>query len=233
MTASWTQDDIAALVDGSLEGPAAERVRAALAADPGAAAVAARLTEERALLRAAFAAPLAEPVPPALAQTILTTPGRVIAFPARPARSWRPVALAASAALAVGLGLGLGFGGPGAGPLVAVGPVDARSALHATLETRPSGAAGSVRPMSSFRDATGRICREFEVDGTIQGLACRDAAGWQVTTLIAGPATTPPDGFAPASGDPADPLSAVLDALGAGPPLPPDAEAALLARGWR
>lgn len=82
----------------------------------------------------------------------------------------------------------------------------------------------------------GVYCRRFampEGAGTVQGLACREPAGWRLRLAVA----RNPEGrsFQPAGAD--DPVIAeVLERLGAGPAL--DAateatEAAARRRGWR
>ena len=96
-----------------------------------------------------------------------------------------------------------------------------------------------ITPMLTFRDGNARVCREFETPGRGGeleiGIACRSAAGaWGVEIVVTAPAPMPgAQGYVPASGPGADALDAMLGALGAGPPLDPQAEAALLARRWR
>jgi hypothetical protein len=252
MSTTFTDAEIAAFMAGRLTGRDADRIAAALESDPAAQAAAERLAlpepETDRLLREAFAAPLAEPVPAPLAAAVLGASGKVATL-RRPATGgpgqsgrggWVPAALAASLALAVGLGTGFGLRAPA--PAVAalsVGAADA--AVAAALGTARSGtAAGTLRPTATFLDATGRPCREFDTldaTGTVtgSGVACRGAeAGWHVLMLAAAVEPGAPSaGFAPASGDAADPLPGFLDALGAGAALSPDAEAALIARGWR
>jgi hypothetical protein len=81
----------------------------------------------------------------------------------------------------------------------------------------------------------GRVCREFETGDAAAGLACRGAQGDWTVVVMATPLQTEAatDGYAPASGVFADALSAALDAMGAGPALGAQDEAAAIAGGWR
>lgn len=252
MPGKVTKDMIAAYVDGALPPQEAAEVAAAIAADPDALAEEARLRRLNALLTAAFAAPMSEGVPPAIAAALAGAaapqPGeaegaRVIPFPAARIRAaWRPAALAASVAAAVALGLGwLATGGDRA-PALAVGPVAAASTLHAALETQPSGTRGpgGIEVVATFRDGTGRACREFEqpidaVRALAVGLACRAAEGrWQVEAVAAVPvAGGDPGGYVPAAGPALDGITAVLEAFGAGPALGAEEERRLIGAEWK
>lgn len=237
MSMHWTEDDIAAWVDGELEPEAARRIGAIVVSDPEARVAAQRVEATNRALRAAFADTLAAPVPAALTAAVLAEPGKV-AMLTRPARRvvWGPAALAASVALAVGVGLGAlvpGSGGP-AGVAVAVGP--AGPLVAAALEGSPGGAEapGGLRPLASFRIADGRICREFETAEAAVGLACRGEAGWTVALMAAPPEPAAArGGYVTAGAVFADAVGAALDALDAGPALSPDEEAAAIAAGWR
>lgn len=243
MPRSWTPEDIAALIDGSLTGAEAEAVARAIDTDPDARAEAERLRRLNALLRTAYETPAGAPVPAPIAAALFGGEGRVA--PLRRRRIWLPAAAAAAVALAVGLGLYVRLGGPGMGSGgaldIALGEVPAGGALHLALESLPSGEAapGGVRPMLTFLNRAGRPCREFEIDGTEHdpatlGVACRTEAGrWQVEAVAAAPEARPAmDGYAPAAGLATDRVSEALDALGAGPALKPDEEAALMRSGW-
>lgn len=257
MNGKWTEDEIAAFMAGRLDGADAERIALALEDDPAAQAAAERLETAApphpadAMLRAAFAAPMAEPAPARLAAAVLAEPGKVASLPrrgggARP-MTWAPAAMAACLALALGFGAGFSLRGPADAPqtLAAAAPLSVGAASGAALaafETAASGAEGAgLRLAASFRDGAGRPCREFEALGAdglpaAAGVACREGEGWRVLAMAAvaaGPAAPGGDGYAPAGGDGADTLGAMLDALGAGPALSPEEEAALIAGGWR
>lgn len=93
--------------------------------------------------------------------------------------------------------------------------------------------------MLTFKDAQGRYCREFEVNGDLPselefGIACRtEEEAWHVEIIVTAPqAKRGEDGFVPASGPGADALEAMLDALGAGLPLSPNNELQAIQGGW-
>lgn len=242
-----TETEIAAWLDGELAPEDRARVGRLIETDPEARALAERLSRNDALLREAFAAPLQEPVPQRLASALRDPPaepeGRVVRLADRRRTVWRPAAMAAGLALVVGFGAGaalnLGGGVETVGGL-AVGA--ASDPIAAALETARSGEAlADVRPLASFETDAQGVCREFETLGpggapAGQGLACRNAEhGWRVLVAadIGPEAAAEPDGaFAPAGGAATDATSSVLDALGAGPALTPEAERAAIERGW-
>ena len=244
MTPTWSEERIAALIDGAIEDEAeAAALRRVLETDPEARAYAERLRGSNALLREAFEVPAEEPMPAAIEAALFGEPGKVAVL--RPRRafgpSWLPAAVAASVALVVGLGIGGLIERPMQPVIAALGNAPLDGPLHAALEALPSGTVSDagVQPMLSFFDGAGRACREFEVLGELPeelefGIACRGETGhWHVEIVVAAPEVEPgPEGYAPASGPGGDALDAMLDALGAGPALPPDEEAALRERGW-
>ncbi len=246
MTEPWTEDDIAAFVDGALEGAERDRVARLIECDPAARAAAERIREANALLRDAFAAPLSEPTPAAMAALFDET-GVVRPFTPRPAprASWAPAALAAGVALVVGsVGGALLAPRPGAPTperaTLSVGP--APEALAAALYAAPSGTLqGGVRPIASFPVEGGGYCREFELQESAEaaptafGLACGMANGWRVVVAadIAGDAAGASGGFAPASGAAIDAASPILDDLGAGPALDVESERRAISARWK
>ena len=244
MARDWTEQEIAALVDGSLESEQdVETVQGVVDQDPEARAYAAQLRDSNALLREAFEIPAEEPTPAAIEAAIFGEPGKVeMLRPRRAARAWLPSAIAASVALAIGLGLGGYLAPQPPSVIAALGDAPLEGPLHAALEGLPSGSISEagVQPMLSFWDGSGRACREFEVIRELPeelefGIACRTPEDrWHVEIIVAAPVTEPgPQGFSLASGPGGSALDAMLDALGAGPALTPDAEADLLGAGWR
>ena len=99
MTRSWSEEKIAALVDGSLEDEAeAEALRQLLERDPEARAYADQLRRANALLRDAYEVPADEPTPAAIQAALLGAPGKVTTLTPRTRRSrWLPPAIAAGA----------------------------------------------------------------------------------------------------------------------------------------
>lgn len=263
MMVEWTEMEVAAFLDGELEGKEHDRIAHAIASDPGARALAERLRRVNDLLREAYGAALDEPVPQTMraairgyddiaaaadrdSDTDALSTGEIIAFPARGKlrSSWWPMAAAASLALVVGFGAGelLRDGADRQVAALAVGP--AAGAVAEALEHEPSGAARSgVRPVASFQTAEGAYCREFETEDaagmpSVFGLACRVGEnGWHVVSAMAiadGDTAVPGDElFAPASGAAMDAVAPLLDSLGAGPTLGPDEERDVIDRGWQ
>ena len=244
MSRDWTEERIAALVDGAIEDEQeAAALRTVLESNPEAKAYAERVERSNVLLRDAFEIPAEEPTPASIQAAIFGEEGKVAVLePRLSARAWMPAAIAASLALVIGLGVGSQFGDQRTPVIAALGEAPLEGPLHAALEDLPSGAISDagVQPMLSFWDGGGRACREFEVIGELPsqlefGIACRtDAGRWHVEIIVAAPETEPgSEGYAPAAGPGGNALDAMLDALEAGPTLKPDDEAGLLNRGWR
>lgn len=239
MSRDWTEDEIAALVDGSLEdGSRAAQLREILKSDPEAQAYAGRLRALNDALVQAFEAPIAEPVPTAIQSTI---DGPRAANRNERRQPWIQMAMAASIALVIGLGFDRYFGQSDPGGVTTVGLVPQESDLHLALETLASGSGteGGIFPILTFLDGAGRPCREFETtnqlaDELLMGVACRaDGDRWDVETIVTAPkGDSRSPGYAPASGPAADILNKVLDTLEAGPTLEPDVEAGLLKNRW-
>jgi hypothetical protein len=241
MTRDWTEEQIAAHVDGALDGPEDAAIRRAIETDPEARATADRLRALNRLLAEAFPLPAGE-IPNRIAAALAVEPDRVVPLARRRRPVWLPVSAAASVALAAGLGLGVMLAGSdGAGPPESATLADAGPALEEALEKLASGtlSEAGVRPLATFREASGRPCREFETGGDMpatSGIACRVPGGsWEVLAIVslpgAGPETS--DDYLPASGAQDLLLDGTLDSLGAGAPLPPGEEAALIRSGWR
>lgn len=243
MNQDWTHEQIAALVDGSIDDPQdVHRLEQILARDPAAQAYADQLRHSNTMVREAFAIPAGEKTPAAIEAAIFGEPGKVAMLqPRQHLKRWLPTSLAASLALAIGLGAGSYFDNDRPPTIAALGDAPAGGPLHTALESLPSGQLNEygVQPMLTFRDGTGRHCREFEVFQELPnalefGIACRSPAGtWHVEMVVAAPITEPgPNGYAPASGPGGKALDAMLEALDASPPVTPEQEADLLRRGW-
>jgi hypothetical protein len=123
---------------------------------------------------------------------------------------------------------------PGAGTgLALAGPAGIEGALE-TLRSGERGAAGDgeVEIIASFLTPEGEFCREFEFDGAearrLVSVACRHAEGWETRFAVQTPARDDAT-YAPAAS--LQTLDAYLAAIGAGPPLAPEEEAARLAQG--
>ncbi len=245
MTGDRIDDELLmAYADGELDGPEAARIEAALRDDPAIAERLSLFTGTRKALREAATIRRAEPMPEhVLARAraaIEAGQGEVdpnVVPLRRPERRtlFRPAAIAAAIALA-------GFlGGYLLSPDAADGPEGAlrvsildMPGLAEALERVPAGdrvdlGSGEIAVVASFRDADGTLCREFELDTadamTVVSVACRMEQGWDPRLAIVAEAD---DGtqYAPASS--LETLDAYLGAIGAGPPLSPEEEAAAL-----
>jgi hypothetical protein len=231
-----------AWLDGELDPSEADRVEAAVAADP---ALARRAAEHRAMqarLRAAFD-PIADaPLPGRLADAVPGGEQRVVSFADARARRdaraslpmWRQAA-AMAATLVVGIAVGnmvVPQGGsspiaPEAGRLVASAGLE--NALYAQLASAPAGDEGP-RIGLTFRDRQGSICRTFE-DQSAQGLACHEGGDWRIRALFQG-SDSPTGEYRMAAG--ADPrLLEIVDETIHGEPFDAARERDAQKRGWR
>ncbi len=186
MTAAIDPERLGAYVDGELGDAAARAIEEAMAASPELRRTVEALREASALARAAFNAPLREPVPERLLATIdAGFAARARGTPAtRPPRAsrWPRYAVAAAASFAV-VAIGLGGGYLAAdfriereiARLEALRETDravvARTVNDAlekqlsgtAVEWRnpDSGAHGTVIPVRTYRSESGKWCREY------------------------------------------------------------------------
>ncbi|MEO1315469.1 MAG: hypothetical protein AAFW01_02600, partial [Pseudomonadota bacterium] len=161
MTGEWTDEEIAAYVDGSIDDPAlAARLGKAIETDPALSRRVEEIKSANALLRRAFDDPMAEPIPTAIEAALMAEPGRVAVLPRRRAPFWAPAAMAASLALCLGLGGGLYLATehPATTGQIVLGASGTSDALAQALETLPTGTASpaGIRPILTFRDGAGR-----------------------------------------------------------------------------
>ena len=250
MTESTNRDDdaLSALIDGVLPSDEAAELRARLERDPALAARLAAMERANRAVRDAYRGVVDEPLPERVLDLLRapqTRASNVVDLDARRARralpAWLPQAAAAGIALAIGLGLGFGLGqrseqSPSAGLLASTGPVAPGSALHELLESVPSGEARALDGTTAearftFRTQGGDWCRELAVSSNAArnaAVACRRDGGWRVE--LVGIEAAAGEVYRPADGD--SPVREAVDALIDGEPLEPDAERALVERGW-
>ncbi len=146
-----------------------------------------------------------------------------------------PGAIAASVVFA-GLGFLIGQSAapaPAAGNTLAAG-APAPAALAALLDRLPSGEearldGAALGMVASFRDAQGRVCRDFSLAqpdaARLESVACRAPGGvWRIDYAALAPSDSA--AYTPAGAGSA--LDAYLAAIGAGQPLDAQAERALL-----
>jgi len=242
-------DTLMSLADGEITGPKAEALLAQIVTDKALAARYALFVETAQLAQQAMqdnpdaqvsealiarVRAMGEASAPPEASNVV--PLRTAPAPAAPPASrlrWQPMALAASLALAVGIGAGLLLSRGAETPLGA--PFS--TALSERLDSLPSGNAAQLSDgttltvVSSFTDAAGQFCREYEATTPERGgyvaVACRDDAGWQLQFAIAQAGEVGGDtGYTPASA--LEALDAFFTATGAGQPMTTDEERAFL-----
>ena len=265
----WPTDDVlVAYADGTLDADAAATVAKHLESDAEARAFVRALRDSADLARHAFDEALDAPASAKLVDTImkgtsahaapLPQATTVVPMPQRQ-RFAQPRAMAMAACLALLIG---GLGGFQIGQRtgvvtaseddVAVGLVKNGTALRQALESVASNepvslstsgdANAEMMIVATFRDATGRICRELEVTGgdaaggITAAVACRQADGdWLVEGAVrmAASPVAPDHDFTPAKGDKTSAIEGVLSAIGAKRALAPADEQKLLTNGWK
>lgn len=229
-----TDEILMAFADDELEAGQSREVEAALARDPRLQARLRVFTETRRVLRDAAAAPHPPADDAALIARIRAagTAPAVTSFPHAPSvpapanLNRRPLGAIAAAIAAAAIGLGLWqWGGPAPG---------LSEAQLAALDRLPSGESralpdgGSVVMIASFLMEGDAFCREYETrsgETATLMIACREGDGWSQRFAMT---MTEAEGYVPASGG-IEALDAFLAESGAGAPLAPEAEAALLA----
>lgn len=262
-----------AYADGMLEAEQRAAVEEYLASDAEAGRQVEAFRRSRTQAAAAFGKPMREPPPDRLIAAIMGAappqgqPASARVVELRPGRSTSDrtrrlvglSAMAASLALVAGLAgflAGRASAPSSASSLLALGRVPADNALARLLETRPSGssiafgespgsraAALSAQVVATFRDRSGRVCREIEVGAVgsadtpqMVGIACRGTAGeWLVegAVRVISAGTAPASSYKPSGASGSDALEGVLQGLGAGTALTTVDEQQLLSRGWR
>ncbi len=249
MSDRMDKETLAAFADGALEPEEAARVVMHLADCPEDQAYVDDLMALSEMLGRAYDAPMHEPVPDAIRQTVMgpaatpEAPSNVVAF--RPGR--QAVAGFLGGAIAAGLAAFLILSPSTSEPalFLAEGPVSDRSPAHTALTDLASGETQLLADgvelymLASFANPAGGYCREFEViqdqssDAEI-GLACKtpDADLWTVTVASALTVDQTAEVFVPASGADLAPITAYLDEIGAGEVLSREAEEQARQSGW-
>jgi hypothetical protein len=248
MTGEITEEMIMALADGELDGPEAEVVRDAIAANSTLRDQFDRYQESRQLLSSGFDGLLERPVPEDMRKLVLeqTAPGgAVVSLEAARARRGRlfgfdVLSQAAAAAVLLGAaalgGYQMGQNGPATDGLVLAGLLPAGSPISAALSAAPAGTSVEVGgaeflAVATYQVAEGQVCREFELnrDGSgAVGLACRVDAGWQVEVAALNVTGGTKGQFLPASADAFELVGAALDAKGAYEAVDPESETCIL-----
>lgn len=243
MSAPFTDAQLAAFMDGSLEDEALiERIEAAINADPALAARAEALAAGDALaplVRDAFAPVLHAPVPERLLAAAAAPRGaEVVDLAAARAAKAAPLPTPANdtgrsnwrwpqfGAMAASLALGVMIGGPllkgGSDAPAGDGLVLASADLAAMLDTAPSGqrvdlaALGEGEVVLTFRNADGQLCRQFMLEGnggTSDALACAGGPDKRWQVEAYGRRAAPVGEMKLAGGDAAPAVVAAVDAM--------------------
>lgn len=211
---------LCAYLDGELDPQTSRQVRDALETEPGARLRLERLRQADVALRDALPLPAADAL-------LATLAGRASASAAPRRAAVIPWAMAASV-----VGLMAGF--LVARSTLAPGFTALDGRLQQALQhSRADETSGGARVVLSFQAADGRYCRLFRADaaaGQGEGLACRDAQGWQLVAWDA-VAEEAGEGFRAAGASAL--VDGAMSALGGQPALSADEERALIAREWR
>jgi hypothetical protein len=248
MTGKITEEMIMALADGELDGPEAEVVRGAMAANSTLRDQFDRYQESRQLLSSGFEGLLERPVPEDMRKLVLghTAPGSAVTF-LEAARSRRGrlfgfdvLSQAAAAAVLLGAaalgGYQMGQNEPATDGLMLAGLLPPSNPISAALSAAPAGTSVEVGgaeflAVATYQVAEGQVCREFELnrDGSgAVGLACRIDAGWQVEVAALNITTGTKVQFLPASADAFELVGAALEAKGAYEVVDPESETCIL-----
>ncbi len=220
---------MSAFVEGRLDAQQTARFSAQVQHDL---ALAERVARQRALQRRA---PEVAATPAVPAAAVVPADAAIVAGRARPS-AWWWMGSAAAVLLAAWAGTRLPENNDA--PLIA-GPsgVMAAGRLAEALTTRGfiEGPADGVLISLSFRGGDGRYCRTFSLDIGIDGLACRDDAGWLVESIGRSPGDVRPDGAAvqPVSTQLSPSVLAAIARWQAGDALTPEEERRVRDRDWR
>ena len=228
------EEEFFAWLDGELDGAAAARVEARVAADP---MLAEQARAHRALgagLRAAF-----DPVMTAAAPDHFGAAPIDLGEARERLRQSRPVGLPQWAAIAATLVLGIGLGttivgrGSNAPTAIEGGRLVAAAGLRQALDRQLASAdqrGAATRIGLTFRNHEGALCRSFDGrDGA--GLACRSGENWQLEALFGPTADTRGNYRTASGGNPR--LASLIDEAIAGDPLNAEQERSAWSRHWR
>jgi anti-sigma factor RsiW len=249
----FDDETLMALADGELDDATAAAIEKAMGTNDDLASRVALFVQTRVRAKEALKPLLDEPVPEALTHSVrrMIDEAKRHGFPsdATPRalkvndnrvpslleRSWIMPLAASLVAIVFGIGGYLvGIGTQGLPEGLEVAGLNS-PALSETLRQVASGEeavlAGStdrIRVVASFRDESGALCREFEIDSasrsTVISVACRSNDAWAVNFAVV--ASAGDGGYAPASSMEA--LDSYLAAIGAHEPLSRQDEAAAL-----
>jgi hypothetical protein len=234
-----SEEQLIAYADGELSGEDLRAVEAALKTDPELQRFVAQQRALRQHIEGTFAPFLAEDVPDRLRETLARAPvswrWRLQQVLTRTHRPLLWSGFATGAALAFGVVLGIMIAPQGAIRVDRdTGALMARGELSTALDQQLASAQGTrVRIGLSFKAKDGHFCRTFEDaggKGSLAGLACHGANGWEVAALAAGPADNSTYRMAGAM---PDPIRHAVAGMIVGEPLDAGAEKRARDAGWR
>lgn len=268
-----TEETLMAYADDSLDAGQTVLVEDYIAHHPEARRFVDEMRALTAVTRAAFEQPMLEEPPARLVAAVDDEDGSVAqptsTAPARGGvvsisdlrerrRSFPPrIALAAAAAVVAVFGaavsgyyIGRSSQDSAGSGLVALGAVQAGTALAALLENQPSGriSAGgerraALKVVGTFKARGERYCRELEIFADARsdvahalGLACRDPSGtWHITGAahLSAAGTPAGAGYKPSGSTDLDALGGVLQMVGAGQAVTSTEELELIRRKWK
>ena len=243
----WTDEQLAAFLDGELAPAEMDALALALEADESLAARMERLGSANTAYLGAVGAIDDKPMKASLKAAMETPPtAKVIAFKPRNIGTFvmEHRAIAASLLCAAGVFGLMSTMTRGAGdPLApgADGTILANSPVYRMLENGKTGevvtisAGVSATPRLTSASDAGGFCRQFDLlkgASASAAIACRDGDGWK-TQVVAYGLPKPSGDFQTASAGKSEALEAFLDQRMTGAPMNAEEEAKLLAGGWK
>ncbi len=234
---SVTNEILMAFVDGELSPDEARRVEAELRTRPDLAAYVEQQRELRQRMHASFDAVMTAPLPSKLREAVDETRA---SLRWRIAHSWRNTSRRVIwisvpvSALAAGVIIGVLLSSHASRLMDVRGQtLVARGSLASALSNQLAAAGPAQGPQIgiSFRDKNGHYCRTFSTP-TMGGVACRDAAGWNIAALSQRSAE-PNGAYGTAASAMPDIVRDAVHGMIAGAPLDAAGEARAKRQGWR
>ncbi|HEV2561205.1 MAG TPA: hypothetical protein VGT78_03600 [Rhizomicrobium sp.] len=234
-----SDETLMAFVDGELSPEEMSRVEAVLRQQPELEAI---VEQQRALrheLHASFASIMNAPLPDALRHTAMNAPVSLQWRVRHALRSlFAPRALIwtgiPAAALACGVVVGVLLDGGSSALMNTQGnALVARGSLANALNQQLASAETGQGPKIgiSFRDKSGRYCRTFNASN-LAGVACRDAASWNIAALSESPKEST-GAYATAGSAMPDLVRNAVQGMIEGSPLNAAAEKQARDQGWK
>lgn len=243
-TATWTDEQLSAFLDGELPASDMEVLSRDIEADRDLAARLERLGGANAAYRAAIGAIDKQPMSAGLAAAMAApAPAKVIPLRSRSIGAFvmehRAMAAALVCAAAVwSVSSAIRPSGQALPDLQ--GQIAASSPLYRVLEETPSSVpvtlpgGAKATPRLTFTTASGDYCRQYQLmseAGGSEAIACRRNSSWHVEVAVFGVVGGAGD-YQTASAPASQTLEAFVDGAIAGSPLNADEEAAAIKSGW-